>query len=120
MVEHLLPAFDTDIDLSSKRWKSIDGTEDSWDMALALFKDLVRLMPAKMVCVVDGLHWIDDRRTEPYLKQLVEALKSTKFNVLLTSSGRVASLRQCVADEDTLVVENFHLKSDEELHPMIE
>ena len=105
MVELLLPAFDTDIDISTKRISRIDGTMRSWDELLDLFRDLLHLMPDKVFCVIDGLHWLDDRSTEDNMRQMIEVLRMSRFRVLFTTSGRSATLRQTILDSETITAD---------------
>ncbi|KAH8170875.1 phytanoyl-CoA dioxygenase family protein [Sarocladium implicatum] len=109
MVELLLPAFNTDVDLSKQRFARIDGTMDCWGEAMSLIKDMVQLLPEsdKVFCVVDGMNWLDDRRTQGYIQQLVEVLRTCGFRVLLTTSGRAAALRQATTKQEALLVDNI-------------
>lgn len=107
MVELLLPVFETDVDLSQQRFSRLDGSSHSWPEALQLFTDLVALMPDKVFCVIDGVHWLDERRNEGLLADLVQTLRESGFKVLITTSGRSPSLRQAVADEEALALEMF-------------
>ncbi|KAK1831671.1 hypothetical protein QBC39DRAFT_306301 [Podospora conica] len=110
MIELLLPVFETDIDLSDKRFKRLDGSTRCWSEALELFSKLVPLMPDRVFCIVDGAQWLDDRSTEGLLTNLVLALRKSGFKVLLTTSGRSPSLREAVADEEAVVLELFDLE----------
>lgn len=109
MVELLLPAFNTDVDLSKQRFARIDGTMDCWGEAMSLIKDMVQLLPEsdKVFCVVDGMNWLDDRRTQGYIQELVEVLRTCGFRVLLTTSGRAAALRQATTKQEAMLVENI-------------
>ncbi|KAK4167748.1 hypothetical protein QBC43DRAFT_285639 [Cladorrhinum sp. PSN259] len=109
MVELLLPAFEAESDLSDERFSELDGSIRSWDKALSLFTDLAPLMPAPdtVFCIIDGLHWWDDRNTEKYVKDLVRVLRESKFKVLLTTSGRTPTLRDVILREEALLVETF-------------
>ncbi|KPM34994.1 hypothetical protein AK830_g11574 [Neonectria ditissima] len=79
MVELVLPIFETQIDLSEARFRMLNGTTREWDEAMALFRDLAKLMPQNMFCVIDGLHWFDDKSVEKYLAGLVQVLRESKF-----------------------------------------
>lgn len=107
MIELLLPVFETDVDLSQQRFSRLDGSSNSWPEALKLFAELVGLMPDKVFCVIDGMHWLDDRRNEGLLADLVRTLRESRFRVLITTSGRSPCLRQAVADEEALALELF-------------
>lgn len=107
MIELLLPVFETDVDLSQQRFSRLDGSSHSWPEALKLFTELVGLMPDKVFCVIDGVHWLDDRRNEGLIADLVRTLRESGFRVLITTSGRSPCLRQAVADEEALALELF-------------
>lgn len=109
MIELLLPAFNTDVDLSKQRFARIDGTTDCWDEAMSLIRDMVHLLPEadKVFCIVDGMHWLDDRRTLSHIQQLIEVLRATGFRILLTTSGRAAALRQATTKHEAMLVESF-------------
>lgn len=104
MVELLLPQFEADVDLSKSRFQCLDGTVDSWDDALAVFRDLLGLMvDGGVLCVLDGLHWLDDRSTDTYLEKLIDALRGDRLRVLFTTTGRSACLRRTISTANTFV-----------------
>ncbi|KAK4184800.1 hypothetical protein QBC35DRAFT_440674 [Podospora australis] len=114
MIELLLPLFETDVDFSVARFSRLDGSADSWDEAKRLFNDLLPLMPdaGKIFCIIDGLHWLEDRSTDELLTDFVEVMRRSRMKVLFTTSGRAPSLRESVSAEDTLVVDTFDLVHD--------
>jgi hypothetical protein len=109
-IELLPPAFDADVELSTKRMAHIDGSISSWPEALSLLRDLMTLLPQadKVFCVIDGINWLDDDGTEAQIKQLVEALQGSRFRVLLTTVGRVASLLDAIPEHETITVDSFN------------
>jgi len=105
MIELLLPVFSSDADLSKARFSLIDGTVASWPSAMAMFRELDHLLPDAVLCIVDGLHWLDDSNTEIYLKDLVNVLMSSrKFRILWTTSGRSSCLRDLIPTSDVVYV----------------
>ncbi|KAK3994206.1 phytanoyl-CoA dioxygenase [Cladorrhinum sp. PSN332] len=109
MMELLLPVFETDVDLSDERFSELDGSLDSWGKVSSLITDLVPLLPAsdKVFCIVDGLHWLDDRDTDKYIVDLVRVLRESKFKVLLTTTGRAPTLRDVMSRDETLWVDTL-------------
>lgn len=106
MVEHLLPIFETGIDLSEARFRLMDGTSESWVDAMAMFRELAKLMPEKVFCVIDGLHWFDDTSVESYLADLIQVLRDCKFKVLWTTTGRSAALLDHISMSETSQMQN--------------
>jgi hypothetical protein len=99
-IELLLPKFDTSIDLSKYRFEQLDGTSASIHNALELFSDLLELIPSTTYCVVDGLHWLDDRSTEKPLEAFLDVLRHEKVRVLFTTNGRSACLHDKLTVEE--------------------
>ncbi|KAK4227774.1 phytanoyl-CoA dioxygenase [Podospora fimiseda] len=126
MIELLLPVVETDIDLSDERFAELDGSMECWGKLSSLLTDLVPLLPAsdKVFCIIDGLHWVDDRETEKYISDLVRILRESKLKVLLTTSARAPTLRDVMSRDETLWVdtlddwkEDFMGVDREELYP---
>lgn len=113
MVETLMPVIEVDpadgeeVDFSAERFARLDGTIETWDQVVDLFKDVVPLCPGRVFVVIDGLHWVDGRDTEAYIEQLVGLLRENgkRFKVLFTTSGRVPTLRKVIKPEEALLVE---------------
>lgn len=97
LVELLLPQFDAAVDLSETRFSRLDGTAASWAEAVAVFRDLIRLSSDRVLCVIDGFHWLDDRSTDVYLGKFLGLLREGKLRVVLTTTGRSACLRDEVS-----------------------
>jgi hypothetical protein len=107
MVELLLPVFSADADLSEARFGCIDGTAESWNESIAVLRDLAKLIPENTFCVVDGLHWIDGRSSEAFLKDLLKELRNNKLKVLFTTTGRSPCLREEIQASETLCIHNL-------------
>ncbi|KAI0141733.1 hypothetical protein GGR57DRAFT_508995 [Xylariaceae sp. FL1272] len=112
LLELLEPQFETKVDLSEPRFSLLDGCILSWPEIIRLFRDLLSLMPDTLLCVIDGLHWLDDRSTHCYLDELVSAMQSSKMRVLFTTTGRAACLRKQLTTRDTFVVEATDLRGN--------
>ncbi|KAB2569777.1 hypothetical protein DBV05_g11541 [Lasiodiplodia theobromae] len=79
----------TAVDLSEQRFREVDGTVLAWDEAVGVLRDVLGLLPRTVVCVVDGMQWLDDSSTAVYLGELVKALRrQERLKVLLTTAGR--------------------------------
>ena len=109
MIELLLPQFKAEMDISEARFGLIDGTPESWGEAMSMLKDLTKLIPNKVLCVIDGLHWIDDRSAETKMRELVEMLNGAKFKSLFTTTGRTSSLAKEMPSSETLSLDNKNL-----------
>lgn len=104
----LLPhSFTTETDLSKIRFRTLQGTTESWADSICLFRDLAQLMPLGAVCVIDGLHWLDDGTTEWYIRDLINVLRESGLKVLLTTSGRASCLRDVVPPDEVLDAYDF-------------
>ncbi|KAI1124220.1 hypothetical protein F5Y10DRAFT_250067 [Nemania abortiva] len=110
MVELLLPRFHAGVDLSEGRFRILDGCILSWSELMCVYRDLLPLMPDTLLCVIDGLHWLDDRSTAGCLEELVQAMRGTKMRVLFTTTGRSACLRQQLHTNETHRVEAINAK----------
>lgn len=110
MMELLLPLFETSADFSESRLRLLDGTILSWTELLKLFHELLPLMPSKVLCVINGFHWLDDRSTLPYLNDFLEALRGSSLRVLFTTNGRSSCLREKLDASETVLVDSFDLR----------
>lgn len=104
MVDSLLPQFETTIDLSEARFLNLDGSLDTWSEALTVLRDLMDSVPTIVYCVIDGLHWLDDRTTDLPLTELVECLQDGQLKVLFTTSGRSSCLLGSLRTGESMVV----------------
>ncbi|KAI1321382.1 hypothetical protein F5Y16DRAFT_413764 [Xylariaceae sp. FL0255] len=110
MIELLEDRIETAIDLSETRFQLLDGCSQSWPEMMRMFCDLLSLIPEPIFCVVEGLHWLDDRSTLGCLEEFVRAVKATKMRGLFTTTGRSACLRKQVHSQDTLIIRPADLK----------
>ncbi|KAI1744782.1 hypothetical protein F4680DRAFT_405956 [Xylaria scruposa] len=113
MTELLLPAFQARVDLSGGRFRVLDGCILSWSESVRVFRDLLPLMPDTILCVIDGLHWLDDRSTDRCLEELIQAMRCTKLRVLLTTTGRSACLRQQLNTSEMYCIETMNSKDSD-------
>jgi hypothetical protein len=112
MVDLLLPVSQVDTDLCEKRFQQLDGTAKSWVDALCILRDLTKLLPDLVFCVIDGLHWIDDD-TQEMLTDIIEVLRDEKFKVLFTTTGRVSCLWENIGMSSVVTVDDLdNLRDD--------
>lgn len=104
MVELLLPRFETTVDLSEERFLSLDGSLDGWTEALRMLRDLMKLKPGIVYCVIEGFHWLDDKTTDLPLAELVKCLRGGELKVLFTTSGRSGCLLEHLDGAESLNV----------------
>lgn len=92
LIELLPPELNTNADLSEEAFRCLNGTMATWDDALGVFQDLLEEIPEPLFCVIDGIHWLDDRSTNQALDQLLKVLENDKLKILFTTSGRSSTL----------------------------
>lgn len=105
LIEFLPPEFEVSADFSETRFLRLDGSLNSWDEAMQMFKDLLDAVPAANVyCIIDALHMMDDRRVEGPLRAFLSHLRrdDAKLRVLFTTSGRSACLAKELKTQETL------------------
>jgi hypothetical protein len=112
-MELILPIFESDMNLSEVRMSLVTGTMDSMPETLKLFADILNILDRQILCVIDGLHWLDDRSANSILMDLVKTLRQAKVKVLFTTSGRSACLRQVVDRTETLQVGRFDMRGSD-------
>ncbi|KAF4455763.1 phytanoyl-CoA dioxygenase family protein [Fusarium austroafricanum] len=83
----------------------LDGTTRTWDQALCALTTAVELSVPGMLCVVDGMHWLDSKETEKLLRELIQCLRKTGFKVLFTTSARCAALSKEISREEYVHVD---------------
>lgn len=110
LVELQLPRVDTSINLSEERFRLLDGSLDTWNISLALLRDLISLLPRTTFCVIDGLHWLDAQGTETALEQLVQCLRDEKLRVLFTTTGRTGCLMESLEPDEIVPLEDPSLQ----------
>ncbi|OJJ42805.1 hypothetical protein ASPZODRAFT_155064 [Penicilliopsis zonata CBS 506.65] len=101
-VELLLPRFETHVDLSATRFQRLDGSWQSWNEATSVLCDVLRLIPPSVLCVVDGLHWLDDKSISDQLAGLLEILMGGRLRLLVTTTGRSACLGKMIPASEAL------------------
>lgn len=80
---------------------------------MSIFRELAKLMPEKVFCVVDGLHWFDDGSVELYLEELIWVLRECKcIKVLWTTTGRSASLSDHISISEITHMRNLRPGTD--------
>jgi hypothetical protein len=96
----------------------LEGTLKTMDVALVLLKDLVEQVDSMLFTVLDGLQWLDDQHTSPYLGDLILTLLSASainqqrseqmfplVRVLLTTTGRSYTLLDILEREVYLLAD---------------
>ncbi|KAK6821073.1 hypothetical protein PG987_015473 [Apiospora arundinis] len=107
-MELLLPRFETKHNLSEVRLSLVQGTMASLSETLRLFGDLLETLDMQLLCIIDGLHWLDDRSTSNILVDLVKMLRKSSAKVLLTTTGRSACLQSEANRKERLTIESLH------------
>jgi hypothetical protein len=110
LIELLPPRFDSEKDLSKERFSRLNGTLDSWEEALDMFKDVLELVPGSAVyCIIDGLHVLDYRSIQQPLCLLLGRFRDRgpKLRVLFTTSGRSYCLGREIKAHENIVIDNF-------------
>ncbi|KAK7984660.1 hypothetical protein PG988_002282 [Apiospora saccharicola] len=74
-MELLLPHFETSFNLSEIRLSLVNGTLDSLPETLRLLSDVIKILDMQLLCIIDGLHWLDDRSMNGILSELVKTLR---------------------------------------------
>ncbi|KAI0514732.1 hypothetical protein F5B22DRAFT_610538 [Xylaria bambusicola] len=110
LIELLLPKFQASVDLSEGRLRVLDGCILSWSETVGLFRDLLPLMPDTLLCIIDGIHWLDDSSTTGCLEELVQTMRGSKMRVLFTTTGRSTCLRQQILGDERYSVQTVDFK----------
>lgn len=111
LIELLPPRFSSIVDFSEERFLGLEGTLESWEEALHVFRDLLELVPGSVLfCVIDGLHVLDYKTIEKPLALLLGQLRHTnnKLRVLFTTSGRSYCLGREMKFNESVVIEGYH------------
>ncbi|KAK8000454.1 hypothetical protein PG990_013054 [Apiospora arundinis] len=109
-MELLLPQFETKLNLSEVRLSLVKGTMESLPETLRLFGDLLETLDMQLLCVIDGLHWLDDRGTTTILVDLVKMLRNSSAKVLFTTTGRSACLQSEIEWANSRVEGQFAMR----------
>ncbi|KAK8075521.1 hypothetical protein PG997_010184 [Apiospora hydei] len=112
-MELLLPHFETSVNLSEVRLSLVNGTIESLPETLRLLGDILKILDMQMLCIIDGLHWLDDRSTNSILSELLKTLRNGKVKVLFTTTGRSASLQLDVSRTEKLTIESLNPKGSD-------
>lgn len=109
LLHHLPSSIGRTIDFSEKRFQSMDGTEASWDAALAILSEVVPLISPPLFVILDGVQWLEHESTEKYLKMLWEGFRQWNCSVLIITSGVSLSLRDVITRVETLTDEDLRI-----------
>lgn len=99
--------FSSSKDFSTERFLSLDGSIQTFHLALDLLRDSLTHAPPALYCVIDGLQWLDDRSTVPMMDSLIQVLRDfttesgemgITFKLLLTTAGPARSLLRSSLD----------------------
>lgn len=99
-IEQLPSQFCSSFDFNSERLPLLDGTLNSWTHAIGLLKDLTKVVPKPIFCILDNFQVLDDWSTENLLEDFVKVLGDEARNcgggkmlkVLITTTGRSRAL----------------------------
>jgi hypothetical protein len=77
-----------------ERFAQLDGTLRTWNAALSLFTELLRLCePPLLLIVIHGIEMLEHEATEPHLTALIEVLRrSTHYDSNPEDSGRIIKI----------------------------
>lgn len=97
--------------IAQSRLAELDGSLCTWNVAVALFSDLLMAAPPLLLCVIDGLNILDyganTSRCAQFFSVFWNALADNNkvFKLLLTTSGLSKTLSQDIPPEYLHVVE---------------
>ncbi|KAI1289048.1 hypothetical protein F5Y03DRAFT_378571 [Xylaria venustula] len=80
--------------VSTESLTALDGSSESWQASLAVFRALLDRTPVMMYCVVDGLNCLEWGDGAKGCRQLLDVLfarqrqAGTRFNILVTTAGQ--------------------------------
>jgi hypothetical protein len=103
-MELLLPVFESDLNLSEVRLSLNTGTMASMPETLRLLADVLRILDRQVLCIIDGVHWLDDRSTDDIVADLIEVLRRSKAKILFTTSRRASSLTRSLGRTETITI----------------
>ena len=99
ILRDLPPLTEQNLITSKNRFTDLDGNLSSWDHALELLKDTLRLAPALMIIVIDGLLAFEESH-EYEMKDLINLFRTQMFvkgmilKVLLTTDRMIFSVTE--------------------------
>lgn len=100
----MLPHFHARVDLSKSRFSLVNGKMEHWSETLGLLDDVLTVLDMRLVCIIDGAHWLDDYSADPILAALIDTLRKNNVKTLLTTTGRSACLRRKLSFSETFPV----------------
>ncbi|KAJ4982814.1 phytanoyl- dioxygenase family protein [Stagonosporopsis vannaccii] len=106
MIELLLPETHHSDDLHVIDISQLDGTMASWKETMVVFSKVESLLPGTVLCVVEGMQWLDSRRMNKYVADFVQILRGGKLKTLLISAGEVRCLSSSLRRTELLVMED--------------
>jgi hypothetical protein len=114
LVEILPPRISNKVDLSSSRFRCLNGKEDSWEDALLLLGELIGLVKQPVFCILDGFQWLEHASTQSCLKDLIGSLRQSCMHILFITTGTSPSLRDTISKPDTLSEEYSRVGNNQE------
>ncbi|KAJ5569813.1 uncharacterized protein N7459_009243 [Penicillium hispanicum] len=123
MIDSLPTVVDSDslLDLTTERFRNVDGTLSSWTAALSLVDTLLHFAPPLLVCIIDGIDKIHDASTDAALRELIRVLLTHTrhqppvsggtspaflFKVLFTVAGRPSALVETMSENELILSES--------------
>lgn len=124
LVFALKPRFESTLDLRHERFSKLDGTITTFIDALKLFEDLVLISLPYIICVIDGIEWLDYGQgswgCEEFLASIENVMMMTRkkrlmneeeeednktdnnqiFKILFTTTGNSRTLMDLLDVED--------------------
>lgn len=102
LINQLSPKVSTSRRLSKQSFEKFDGSIETFDSALRLFKELLRHAPTNLWIILDGIERLDDPTVEILLVELLYSLQDVitdntshkVVKVLYTSAGHCSNLEQ--------------------------
>jgi hypothetical protein len=125
LVYALKPRFESPIDFQHHRFSKLDGSMATFTDALKLFEDLVQISLPYIICVIDGMQWLDygrgSSRCEEFLASIRNVMMKRRrgrlmneeeeeeenktesngiFKILFTTAGNSTTLMNVLDAED--------------------
>lgn len=102
LINQLSPKVNTSRRLSKQYLEKFDGSIETFDSALRLFKELLRHAPTNLWIILDGIERLDDPTVETLLVELLDSLQDVitdntshkVVKVLYTSAGHCSNLER--------------------------
>ncbi|PSN71796.1 hypothetical protein BS50DRAFT_672718 [Corynespora cassiicola Philippines] len=103
LLEFMPLEFESSTDFSAERFEVLQGSEDGWRDALRLLGDIADSLPRQVICVINGLNWLDSRDTATRLSDLVATLRKDKLKVLFTAAGESRTLLKVLSRSEVFI-----------------